>query len=869
VTFLMTDIEGSTRLWEDRPGEMAEAIRRHDVLAHEILTAAGGILIKARGEGDSLFAVFQSAGKAMRAAIDFLRALEQEPWPGGIRLKSRAAVHSGEAIAEGDDYYGPTVNRCARLRSVAHGGQILLSSATKPLVASKLASDVSLRFLGTYRLKDIEQPEEIWQVVAGSLQSDFPALRTSADVPTNLESDLTTFVGRSGERTEIAALLEKHRMVTLTGAGGAGKSRLGVEIARSIMTRFPDGVWLVELADLHEGNQIAQAIQTSLRLPPSAASAGIESVVGALRDRCILLIIDNCEHLLQPVAETARAILRGLPNTRILATSREPVMVAGEAIRRVPSLSVPSAETTDLRRIAANESVALFVERASAHVAGFSLTAENAEAISYICRTLDGIPLALELAAARIRVLPPADLAKRLQDRFRILTRAKGGIPRHQTLRMTIEWSYKMISDLEREAFEQLSVFVGGWTLELAEQVCQDPIDEFELLDLITALVDKSLVNFEPGERGRYSFFETIRQFAREQLAERPDVEADLLRRHAEAMAGIGMDRVRKLRTIDEPQALQELVRDLPNLFSALAWAKRESQSVLIAKLSLVIGAAYQRRGYPYDGVGPIEEALALGDEVIALDPEVHARLLCERAALALDLLDIDVATPYAAKAHELAERFKMLEIKILAENLLGQAAMAHDDFALTRKHYLEALRLSEEAKNWIEMARLRTNLGMVERRDPAGNKELAASLYREALAIQRERHHSRGEAETLNSLGVLEQSRGNLSEAADLYLEAAKIEQRLNHSFGIAKTLSNYGEVLSELGQKKKALLPLGIAEHIFSQVRSPHREYTGEILTRAVVDLGWSAHQIDDFRASCGRIEVSEAITASLREE
>lgn len=869
VTFLMTDIEGSTRLWEDRSKAMAAAMRRHDALAEEVFTHHGGVVIKSRGEGDSLFVVFRTATQAIQGAIYFTQATESEPWPEGIKIRSRAAIHSGEALTEGQDYYGPTVNRCARLRSVGHGGQILLSGTTKALVASELPNDVNLRFLGSYRLKDIEQAEEIWQAFKESVPHEFPALRTWADIPSNLTADLTTFVGRDTEITEINGLFDRHRMVTLTGTGGGGKSRLAVECARSMMPRFPDGVWLVELADLSDGDQVARAIQTSLRLPPATTSQGIASLVAAVQDLSILLILDNCEHLLTAVADASVAILKGARDARILATSREPIGAGGEVVRRVPSLSLPARKFSSVEVLATNESVALFMDRARTHASNFNLTSENAASVVDICRMLDGIPLALELAAARIRVLRPEELAKRLEDRFRILTGTKGALPRHQTLRTTIEWSYRMVTDLEREAFEQLSVFVGGWTLEMAEQTCGDPIDEFDLLDLLTALVDKSLVNFESGGDGRYSYFESIRQFAREQLAARPEAEAAALERHAESMAQFGTARVKKFRTTEEPEALQQLVRNIPNVVAGLNWAKKQSDRNLVAKLTLALGASHQRRGYPRDGIGPIDEVLSLGNFAETCDPEIQARLLCERASLALDLLQTDEAGPLAQRAKDIARQLNSIELTIRAENLLGQVAMAQGDFPVTRMHYNEALRLSEQSKNWVEMARLQNNLGIVERRDPLGDKDLAAVHYRAALEIQKTQEHTRGEAETLNSLGVLEQSRGNLVEAASLYLEAARIESELEHVFGVAKTLSNYGECLAELGKDQGAVRPLGIAEQLFAQIRSPYREYTAGTLTQSATRLGWSAAQLEEFRAICGRVEFKEAVTSSLQEE
>lgn len=866
VTFLFTDIEGSTRLWESSPELMRVSLARHDALVRQAIEDASGYVFKT--VGDAFCAAFATATAAIEAATAAQLALVTEPWPPETPISVRIAIHTGAVETRDNDYFGQPVNRVARLLSVGHGSQILISGVTKAMVASDLPKASVLRYLGSFRLKDIEQPEELWQVHTEGLPSDFPDLRTWADVPTNLTGDLTTFVGRRDMVVNIADLVQKHRLVTLTGTGGGGKSRLATEVARSLMSRFPDGVWLIELAELTDLDDIVRSIQSSLNLPAAAAAQGLTSLVQAIRERNLLLVIDNCEHMLGPVAETVSAILRGSPETRLLMTSREPTGASGEVTRRVPSLELPKEGETNIAALMETESVALFVERAQSQAPHFALTQENAQAIVHICRTLDGIPLALELAAARIRALPPQELAKRLEDRFRLLTGGnRGDRQRHQTLRATIEWSYRMISELEREAFEQLSVFAGGWTLTLAEKICVEPIEDFELLDLLTALVDKSLVNFESATWGRYAYLETIRQFAREQLAARPEMELKVLKSHAEAMAIFGMECYLSFRTPTEPNALQDFVKSTPNIVAALAWAKKSGDLNLAARLTLSWSASLQRRGYQRDGVAPIDEIFAMastGD----LEPELHARLLCERATLALDLLENAAAEPYILKAKEIAKELDSIELSIRAENLLGQVAMAREDFALTRSLYDEALRLSEMAKNWVETARLRNNLGIVERRDPNGDKDLAVHHYRVALDLQRQHGHSRGEAETLNSLGVLEQSRGKLAEAASLYLEAALIETRLEHSFGVAKTLSNYGEALTELGEPAKALKPFGIAEQLFRQVRSPYSEYTSGLLTKAASELGWKPEQIEDFRATCGKVELAQAVTSSLQE-
>lgn len=858
MTFLFTDIEGSTRLWEIYPDAMRRALARHDEIMRDAIESAQGVVFKTIG--DAFCAAFSTASQAVQAAVQAQQSLTTETWPAGVSLNVRMALHTGEAEHRDADYFGQPVNRVARLHSIGHGGQILLSGVTKAMVANDLPAGVGLRYLGAFRLKDIEQPEELWQVSADGLPSDFPPPRSWEDLRTNLGEDLTPFVGRKSLVRQVQELLIKHRLVTLTGTGGGGKSRLAVEAARGILTRFSGGVWLIELAELNDEDEILRAMQSALGLPVAALSKGLASLAPAIGNQQMLILLDNCEHVLSPVAKIVTAVLRSTPEARFLLTSREPTGAPGEALPRVPSMELPNPDETDLEALRSNEAISLFLERAHAQAPQFALTVENAAAVVHICRTLDGIPLALELAAARIRALPPEELAKRLEDRFRLLTNTKRGDQRHQTLRATIEWSYRTITDHEREAFEQLSVFSGNWNLAHAEQVCVDPIEDFEVLDLLTTLVDKSLIHYESLGEGRYFYLETLRQFAREQLAQRPDQEHFVCRRHALAMVELTKSAFAKFRTPGEPRALAEFVEVTPNVVSALNWTKATGDANLSGWLALGLSASLQRRGYQRDGVGPLDEALAMiGDR----DAELEVNLLAERATLALDLLDGDSARPLLDRAEALAAGKDELLVRI--ENLQGQVALSQGDFALARSRYGSALSRSEQAQNWVEMARLHNNLGIVERRDEGGDKDVAVHHYREALELQRKHGHARGEAETINSLGVLEHSRGNREAAAALYLEAAAIESNLGHTFGVAKTLSNFGEVMAELDRHQDAVKPLGIAERFFAQIRSPYTDYTRGLLMACAQALGWSSEETEDFRARCGRVNLADALTES----
>ncbi|MDQ2693739.1 MAG: adenylate/guanylate cyclase domain-containing protein, partial [Chloroflexota bacterium] len=505
VTFLFTDIEGSTRLWEKYPGEMRTALARHDAILREAIGSHHGHIIKTTGDG--IHAVFEKALDAVRATLAVQRAISvcrffSEP---GVNLTVRMGLHTGEAELRGNDYYGQVLNRAARIMSVAHGGQIVLSGITTEVTRDHLPANTGVYDLGEHFLKDLSRPEHLYQLTAPDLLQDFPALKTLGVLPDNLPAPLTSFIGREKELAEVIALARSARLVTLTGSGGTGKSRLSVEIARQERESFPHGVWLVELAPLTDASQILPAIAQIFHLQEHPFGPLEIMVQDYLRDKKLLLILDNCEHLIEACARLANDLLKQCPGLKILASSREALGIAGEVSYHTPSL--PDSEATRL-----------FVERAQGANPSFQVTVSNASSISQICARLDGIPLAIELAAARVKLLAPEQIAARLDDRFRLLVGgSRTALPRQQTLRALIDWSYDLLSEEEKGLFRTASVFVGGWTLDALEAVADDP----HTLEHLEQLVNKSLViTEERGHEMRYFMLETIRQYARERLFE-------------------------------------------------------------------------------------------------------------------------------------------------------------------------------------------------------------------------------------------------------------------------------------------------------------------------------------------------------------
>jgi predicted ATPase/class 3 adenylate cyclase len=491
ITFLFTDIQGSAKLWEQFPDEMRDALARHDAIMQQAIEGHGGCVFKTMGDG--FCAAFHTPPEALAAALAAQRALHAEAWGEMSALRVRMALHTGTADLRDGDYFGQPLNRVSRLLSAGHGGQTLLSLATQELMRDQLPPGIELKDLGERRLRDLIRPERIFQLVAPDLPSEFAPLRSLEAFAHNLPMQLTSFVGREKEIAEIKAMLASHRLVTLTGTGGTGKTRLSVQVAADLLEDFLDGVWFVELASLADPNLVPQTVATVLGVREEPARPIIQTLSDYLKSRNVLILLDNCEHLLTACAQLCETLLRVCSRVRILASSREGVGIAGEQTFRVPSLTVPdpkewgegrrqkaegsqdSSLIPHLSSLTQYESVRLFIDRALLVQPTFAVTNQNAPALAQICHRLDGIPLAIELAAARVKAMSVEQINTRIHDRFRLLTGgSRTALPRQQTLRALIDWSYDLLSDKEKTLLRRLSVFAGGWTLEAAEKVCSD-----------------------------------------------------------------------------------------------------------------------------------------------------------------------------------------------------------------------------------------------------------------------------------------------------------------------------------------------------------------------------------------------------------
>jgi len=649
-TFLVTDIEGSTRLWEEQPVAMASALALHDALLRAVVEGRGGTVFKTTGDG--LLAVFADPAAAFAATLDGQRALRDADWgeTGGVRV--RMAIHSGTAEFRDGDYFGQALNRSARILGIGHGGQILCSAMSAVLVGDALPAGVELQDLGSHRLPGIDRPEQVFQVTVADLRRDFPPLRSLSTRRTNLPVQLTSFVGRERELADLEALAERHRLVTLIGTGGTGKTRLMLEAAGRLVGRFADGAWLAELAPLGDPAQVASEVARALGAPELPGQPALDTVQAFLAEKELLLLLDNAEHLGDAVAGIAGRLLAAAPRLRILATSREALAVPGEAVLQLQSLSCPvavarvgdqAAEPRDLEAAGRTEAVRLFLDRATSVDPAFTLGAANVESISEICRRLDGIPLAIELAAARVSVLSPDDIAQRLGDRFRLLAGGRRtAVPRQQTLHALIDWSWDLLTDDDRRLLRRLSIFAGGWTVRAAARVVGDDgdaLDEVELLDRLSRLVDRSLVIVDRGPSTRFRMLETIRQYAREKLMEAGEVEA-LADRHFAAYAALAAAAEPELRGPGMTDWLDRMDADAENLGAALEWGL-ESNPWAAVRMATAMLAYWNARVASEESDARLLTAIDIArrrtvgnPDATAEDQALAARLLGEAARI-------------------------------------------------------------------------------------------------------------------------------------------------------------------------------------------------------------------------------------------
>jgi predicted ATPase/class 3 adenylate cyclase/DNA-binding CsgD family transcriptional regulator len=670
VTFMLTDVEGSTKHWEVEPEAMKSAMSALDRIIAETIDKHNGARPLEQGEGDSAVAAFARASDAVDAAVTLQLALRDQT-SGTESLSVRIGLHSGEAELRGDGTYaGIALSRCSRIRSAAHGGQVVISGATYDLVLDHVAEGVTLKDLGPHRLKDLSRPERIYQVCHSDLPNDFPSLRSLDSFPNNLPRQMTSFIGREDEIVEMRRLLQESRLVTVTGSGGCGKSRLALQVAAEALEDHPDGVWWVELASVSDASLVPNAAAAALSIREVHSQLLARTLSNHISQSRALMILDNCEHLVSACADLVGTLLHACPGLTILATSREPLGVDAETSWRVRSLSLPvtADETTD--SLVRSEAVRLFIDRARQCRPDFRLTEGNAPSVTKICTRLDGIPLAIELAAARVRVLAPQQIVDGLTDRFRLLTgSSRTAAPRQQTLQASVDWSYDALSEAERTVLMRVSVFAGGFSMEAAEAVAAtEGVASYDVLDLMSRLVDRSLVLMEDaGEGARFRLLETIRQYTAARLAEAGAAD-DARTAHRDYYLGLAEQAEPLLTGFAQEIRLAELDLESENLRSALEWCRECSDPIARQRLSGALSLYWLFRGRLAEGEARLRAALESSSDA---PPALRAKVMWGLSYICAFMLDLDtvekLSTECLAIAHDLDDR------RLEARSLLAQ----------------------------------------------------------------------------------------------------------------------------------------------------------------------------------------------------
>jgi predicted ATPase/class 3 adenylate cyclase len=795
VTFLFTDIEGSTRLWESYPEAISEALARHDQILRAVIEANDGRVVKTTGDG--VHAAFSTATDALEATLEAQRALIREEWAEKIGLlRVRMALHTGVATDVRDgDYYGSPVNRAARLLSAGHGGQILLSLPTQELVRDRLPPDVHLRDLGERRLKDLSRPERIYQLAAPDLPSEFPPLKAPERYPSSLPLQPTPLIGREREVEEVCRRLRatEVRVLTLTGPGGTGKTRVSVQAAAELTDEYEDGVFFVALAAIADPSLVVPTVARTLGLIEAGNQPPEELLKGYLRDRHILLVLDNFEQVLE-AAPLMDEVLHSAPGVKALVTSRTPLRLYGEHELPIPPLSLPEADATpSAEHLADFGAIRLFLDRIRAVNPQFSLTEENVRAVAEICERLDGLPLAIELAAARAKLLPPQALLSRLGNRLKLLTGGARNLPeRQRTLRNTIEWSYEMLDGGEKTLFARLAVFSGGGTLEAIEAVCDAEGDlPVDTLEGVSSLLDKSLLRQEAEreDEPRFGMLETIREFALEKLGESAHAET-VERVHAEFYLDLAEQAEPRLWGPQDAIWLERLEQEHDNMRAALSWALAHEEVDLALRLGAALRWFWNMGGYYGEGRSWLEATLAKEG---GASPQARAKALEGLAWLANQQGDLDRAEAIAEVGLRLSLEAELGDL-IAADfqNVLGDAARQRGDYERAAELLEESLTLHRKSEDVRGLAWSLGNLAIVS--TDYGNYEQAKRLYEEGLALSR----GLGGAELLGayliSLGYEYLLEGDPKRARKLNEEAVALYRRRGRKGNLQVALDNLG---------------------------------------------------------------------------
>lgn len=913
VTFLFTDIEGSTRLWEEHPGAMKPMLAKHDSILKEAVESNNGQIVKTTGDG--IHAVFATAVESVNAALDAQREFQTSEVfeTSEVSIRVRMGLHTGESQQREGDYYGSDVNLAARVMGLGSGGQILLSEITATLARKNLPTDCKLADLDEHRLKGIAMPERIFQLCHPDLANEFPPLKSLAAFKHNLHRQLSTFIGREKELADIKRLLKDAPLLTLLGPGGTGKTRLMLHVAEEVIADYPDGVWLVELAPLTDPDLIPERVAAVLNVQEQPGRKMLDTLTEYLRRKELLLLLDNVEHLVRESAELAEHLLMNCPSVKILVTGREALFIGGEITLQIPSLSLPGKGEPTPDVVVNSEAVQLFLARAQAVRPDFALTSDNAPALAEVVRRLDGIPLALELAAARLRMMSVEQIAARLNDRFRLLTGGRRtALPRQQTLEALIDWSWNLLDEREHALLRRLSVFSGGWTLEAAQAVAsEDQLDEFEVLDLLDQLSNKSLVTVKhlPHGEVRYNMLESIRQYARERLFEAG--EGDRLRdRHAEYYTAFGERVSQALQGRDMLVWLERLLLETDNAKAAREWTldtrldlalRMTGASMLItrywffsaedirwleqvvtraraqpemekdpelrqglAKAVIALGTASMLAGDFEKGRQVVEEGIDLARDVGVLEQRVFGLNMLLISLFHMG--ELSAAVDVAEQSLALGQQHALHFWRLMALGYLVPIFVLQGEHEKADSYLEESIRLANELDNpWLNAL---TSLQQARLEGQRKNWDQAEKYAAKAADLFEAVRDHRFALTAQSELGHMKRMMGDWAGAEQVYQKTILTFQERGHVPAVAHQLECMGITASHQDQHDRAARLLGAAQTIRAAVQIERLPAEQIEFDQALVQLAEALgnEERDRVMAEGAKMSLEEAISLAL---
>lgn len=873
VTFLFTDIAGSTQLAQAYPDAMPDLLARHHALLRSAIESHNGHIFQIIG--DAFCAAFDTAPDALSAALDAQRALHVEAWS-PVSLHVRMGINTGvaragalDAIAGGYSGYS-TLARTQRVMSAAHPGQILLSNSSAELLRQELTQDIHLRDMGEHQLKGILNPEHLWQVVAPDLRQDFPPLGSLTATANNLPIQLTSFIGRETQLGDIKRLLQSARLLTLTGVGGTGKTRLALQVAAQVLDDFQDGVWLAQLAAISDPALVPEQVALALGIQVTGR-AYVDLLKEFLRSRTLLLVLDNCEHLIDASGQLADTLLHVAPRLKILATSREALGISGESTYPVPSLACPvplaAGGTRDsFQDISQFEAVRLFMDRARAVQPTFQLTGRNSLAVAQICARLDGIPLALELAAARVKGMTVEQIASRLDDRFRLLTgSSRTALPRQRTLQAAIDWSYNLLSVDERVLFCRLAVFAGGCTLEAVEFVCAgDGLPTSQILDLLLRLVDKSLVQADTQSiETRYHMLETIRQYAQEKFAD--PAQSDWIRdQHLEFFRKLAEESEAPLYDIEQPRWIERLETELDNIRAALRWAVDRSKIESGLRLAGRLHGFWTHANHVAEGRAWLSELMAGSDPTLSV--ETRATALSDIGWLAYWEHDFAGAQPYVEQS--LVLRRQIGDKRAVADSLnsLGAILAELGDYKSARAVAEEALAIRRALGDRYHAGNTLVVLAYVNWQE--GQIAQARAMFEESLAIKDELQRHTESQYPLLDYACMELTEGNLQQAQSLLTRGLRMLSGIIDKRFAAYYIECFAVLASAEQQWTRVAWLLGAAERWQTELHLPPISMVRKLSTqaRAALKSNLDEAALQNAYAGGGTLLINQAIELAL---